>query len=56
MMASGKSAGTLDVSRSALEALKNVLEAVNTLPIIKGLAGIGIQLLQYVIVSGLPLF
>lgn len=53
-MASERSAGTLDMSRSALEALKNVLEAVNTLPVVKGLASIGIQLLQYIIVRDFP--
>ena len=46
----GTGSAVLGNASTGLEALKSVLEAVDTLPFVKYLASVGIQLLQYVIV------
>ena len=51
MISGGEGSRSLGVASSGLGALKDVLEAVDTFPFVKYLASVGVQLLQYVIVS-----
>lgn len=50
MMHGGVGSSSLGNASTGLEVLKSVLEAIDTLPFVKYLASVGIQLLQYVIV------
>ncbi|KZV69411.1 hypothetical protein PENSPDRAFT_753385 [Peniophora sp. CONT] len=49
MIHGGTGSSTIGNASTGLEVLKSVLEAVDTLPLVKYLASVGIQLLQYVI-------
>ncbi|KZV61575.1 hypothetical protein PENSPDRAFT_658810 [Peniophora sp. CONT] len=49
MISGGNGSSTLGTASTGLEALRTILEAVDTLPFVKYLASVGVQLLQYVI-------
>ncbi|VDC06399.1 unnamed protein product [Peniophora sp. CBMAI 1063] len=49
MISGGEGSRSLGVASAGLGALRDVLEAVDTLPFVKYLASVGVQLLQYVI-------
>ncbi|KZV61571.1 hypothetical protein PENSPDRAFT_658805 [Peniophora sp. CONT] len=49
MISGGNGSGTLGTASTGLESLRTLLEAADTLPFVKYLASVGIQLLQYVI-------
>ncbi|KZV62644.1 hypothetical protein PENSPDRAFT_739249 [Peniophora sp. CONT] len=49
MISGGSGSSTLGTASTGLESLRTLLEAVDTLPFVKYLASVGIQLLQYVI-------
>ena len=54
MISGGVGSNVLGTASTGLEGLKSILEAVDTMPFVKYLASVGIQLLQYVIVSLCP--
>ena len=51
MITGGNGSKVLGTASTGLEELKIILEAVDTLPFVKALASVGIQVLQYVIVG-----
>ena len=51
MISGGSGSKVLGTASTGLEELKIILEAVDTLPFVKALASVGIQVLQYVIVG-----
>ncbi|VDC06398.1 unnamed protein product [Peniophora sp. CBMAI 1063] len=49
LVSGGEGSRTLGAASTGLEALRDIFEATSTVPMVKYLAGVGIQLLQYVI-------